>query len=67
MTRRGAVGIHELWNSPITEISGFKVTFADGFIFIHEGGLAILSRELIHEHGNVKKAKAIVQAKEAGT
>lgn len=61
MTRRGAIGLHELWNSPITEISGFKVTFSDGFELTHNGGLATLSHELA-EHGRV--VKAIAQPKE---
>lgn len=64
MIRRGGVGIHELWNSPITDISGFKVTFADGFKITHNGGLATLSKELLAEHGRVMKAEAVAQAKE---
>ncbi len=58
MTRRGAVGLHELWNRPSEEVVGFDVTFADGFEIRHAGCLAMLPHELIEQHGKVKTAEA---------
>jgi len=41
------------------EFSGFKVTFEDGFVQNHYGGLNTIPDDMIRKHGKVTKTKAI--------
>lgn len=58
--RRGAVGFNVLiFPMQYPSISGFHVTFEDGFEIDHAGGLIDLDDRMIQEHGRVMNAKAI--------
>ncbi len=60
MTRRGAVGIHDMFfPDEYSETLGFIVTFSDGTQVQHSGGLATIPDEMIQQHGRVQGAEEI--------
>jgi len=57
MTRRGAVGIHDMFlPNEYADTLGFIVTFNDGTQMQVSGGLASIPEEMIKNHGRVKDA-----------
>lgn len=60
--RRNFGTMHPDWqdrNPKNKDTHGFRVTFADGTIIEHLGGLATITDEQIREHGRVVKAKEL--------